>query len=545
MNHLHHLVAPLRAGLLSALRGVVGMLVYTTMSFGLWANQPPANAASKTFDVMEYRVQGARKISEMDIEKAVYPYLGPQRTAQDVDQARAALEKAYQDQGYKWVSVQIPPQNVTGGVIVLQVSEGEVGRVRVQGARYHSPNEIRAQASSLQEGTVLDAKAFLKDYSSLNQSGDRQVAVVPKPGVKPGTIDLDLNVKDKFPLHGSLEFNNRYSPNTEQFRVNGSVSYHNLWQLGHTIGMSFQVAPENTDQVTVFSGYYMAPVPEVDWLTLMLQGSKQDTSVSTLGSVSTVGKGTVVGPRAIIDLPGDRNEDKVFFHNVTLGIDYKNMEQVQTVVGTDTSTPITYYPVNATYGANWIGNGYATALNSGVTAHLRGMGSSPSEFNDRRVGADGNFIYLRGDLSHTRDLPGSGQIFGKMQGQISDDALLDAEQLSAGGLDTVRGYLESEASGDDAVMGSVELRSPSLGQWLGKTVQEWRFYLFSEAARLTLHNPLPEQEAAFNLASFGVGSRVAITEHFNGSLDLGVPVLEGVYTTAWTPRFTFRVWADF
>ena len=81
-----------------------------------------------------------------------------------------------------------------------------------------------------------------------------------------------------------------------------------------------------------------------------------------------------------------------------------------------------------------------------------------------------------------------------MQGQAADKPLVNSEQFSGGGLGTVRGYLESEELGDNAILGSAELRSPSLGGLLGKTVDEWRFYLFGEGGVLAIDDPLPEQQ---------------------------------------------------
>ncbi|MBV8276611.1 MAG: hypothetical protein JO170_15310, partial [Verrucomicrobia bacterium] len=66
--------------------------------------------------IQEYRVEGTHKLSELEVEEAVYPYLGPGRTTEDVEHARAALEKAYQEKGYQTVSVQIPAQQVRNGV---------------------------------------------------------------------------------------------------------------------------------------------------------------------------------------------------------------------------------------------------------------------------------------------------------------------------------------------------------------------------------------------------------------------------------------------
>ncbi|WP_312030655.1 ShlB/FhaC/HecB family hemolysin secretion/activation protein [Methylosinus sp. H3A] len=44
--------------------------------------------------------------------------------------------------------------------------------------------------------------------------------------------------------------------------------------------------------------------------------------------------------------------------------------------------------------------------------------------------------------------------------RIADGPLASSEQISVGGLDTVRGYLESEVLGDTGAAGTVELRQP-------------------------------------------------------------------------------------
>ena len=177
--------------------------------------------------------------------------------------------------------------------------------------------------------------------------------------------------------------------------------------------------------------------------------------------------------------------------------------------------------------------------------HVRGLGSDPDEFANNRFGADGSFIYTRGSITHSQDLRGGFQVFGKLQGQVADQPLVNSEQYTGGGLGTVRGYLESETLGDNAMLGSIEFRSPSLSARLGKRVNEWRFYAFAEGGVLTLHDPLPEQESQFNLASVGIGSRVRLFDHVSGSLDVGFPLVEQAHSGAGDVLLVFRVGADF
>jgi hemolysin activation/secretion protein len=527
------------------------------------SNTGSSSHSEQHFFIKQYRVEGGgHLLPKIDVETAVYPYLGPYRTTADVELARGALEQAYRDKGFQTVTVEIPQQQVAGGIVTFQVMQGEVGRLRVHGSRYFSIDEIKREAPSLQEGQSPNFSQVTHDLLVLNEIPDRRVTPTLRAGETPGTVDVDLNVKDTFPLHGSVEINNRYSADTTPLRINASVNYDNLWQLEHSVGFSFQIAPENPQDVKVFSGYYLARIPNVSWLSLMLQGTKQDSNVNTLGGIGVAGRGDVLGGRAIIALPPQKD----FYHSVSLGLDYKHFtqdESTPTSSGSSSNfnfTPITYFPLSAAYSGTWAANGYETDLNASVNLALRGTGSDPNDFQNSRSGASGDFIYFRGDLSHTRDFAEGFQLFVKGQGQASNEPLVNSEQFSGGGLGTVRGLLESEVLGDNALLGTVELRSPSLDSFLGKSVNEWRFYIFSDGGILAVDDPLPETPYSYNLLSVGGGTRIKLMGHLNGSIDIGVPLIvdsllaqvpsntfveNPIRERPYDARLTFRVWADF
>lgn len=494
--------------------------------------------------IKEYRIRGSKRLPPREIEEAVYPYMGPRRGEQDVEMARQALEKAYKDLGYQTVYVEVPPQDARGGVIIMQVVEATVGRLRVKGAKWFLPSQIKKHAPSMQEGMVPDFNEVKKDIVALNQWRDRKVTPELRQGVVPGTVDIDLIVEDKSPAHGSIEVNNRYNANTTPLRVNASFSYGNLWQLGHTLGLSYQIAPERLEDAMVYSGYYMMPVPGHDGLSFMLSGTKQDSNVSTLGGGAVAGRGSVLGFRLMKQLPAP-DESRGFFHSLSLGMDYKRFDQDIVLAGVVTSAPVTYYPFSIAYSAGKVRDHGFTDLNLGVTFHLRGMGDQ-AQFANRRFNADDGFFYLRGDASHTQDLPGGFQAFAKIQGQMSGSPLINTEQIAIGGLSTVRGYLEATQLGDSGIIGSAELRSPSLiGSGAKDSPHEWRFYAFYEGGRVFVSDPLPAQSSYFDLASVGIGTRLKLWNHLNGSVDLAMPLIDQPNAIANDIYARFRLWLDF
>jgi hemolysin activation/secretion protein len=502
----------------------------------------------RTFDINEYRVEGVTKLSTRELEKVLNPFLGPAHTLEDVEKARAALEKEYSDRGFQTVTVAIPPQTVREGVVTLKVTEGTVGRLRVRGARYFSPSDVKAMAPSVAEGTVPNFNDIVHDIVALNQIPDRRVTPQLHAGTAPGTVDVDLMVEDALPLHGSLEFNNRYSPNTTPYRVNGALRYENLWQAGHTIGVAFQVAPERLSDAEVFSAYYLLRFPHLTWFTLTANGVVQNSDISTLGVSAVAGRGQVVGARANFTLPGTTG----FYQTASAGPDWKHYGEGITTFASATqpagsiSTPITYIPLTVQYGANWSSESSQTQVNVTGVFNIRGLGSGSADFDAKRYGASGNFIYWRGDFARTDDLGLGLQLAERASGQYTPDPLVSPEQFTVGGVDSVRGYLEVQAAGDFGAAGSVEVRSPSLLTWFGAgPPNEWRFFAFADAGWTAIWQALPAQTAGFTLYSAGGGTRARLFGHLSGTLQVGVPFATVGNTEKGQPRVEFQVVGDF
>jgi len=517
-----------------------------------------------TLFIREFRVAGAKTLPRIEVEEAVYPFLGPGRTFADVTKAAEALQKVYQDKGYKTTQVVVPVQTGQGGIVRLQAVEGRVGALRVTGAQYFLPSRIKEQARSLAEGKVLNFNDVTREVVALNQLADRKVEPKLTPTGEPGVFDIDLQVKDKLPVHGRFELNNRRTVNTTPLRANASLSYGNLWQRGHSVGLSMQISPEDISEVNVLSGFYIWRFTDPDWLSVLVSGTKQDSDVSTLGSAAVLGKGEIIGLRALATLPGTDN----FFHSLSLGFDYKHFNQTLRSGSTSDVTPVSYYPLTAswdgsyfrrkekTYGDRKVNEIVGTTeMNAGLTMNLRGLGSSISSLDRNRFGSNGNFFYFRGDLAHTEKLRRDWELYLKGQGQASDQPLLNSEQAAGGGIGTARGYLEAEAVGDNSLFGTVELRTPSLLATKKKrdepegpdnrTGNEWRFYGFFDAGTITLHEALAEQISSYKLASIGIGTEVQLNNHFHGVVELALPLTGVTDTRAHEARVNFRLWADF
>jgi hemolysin activation/secretion protein len=246
--------------------------------------------------------------------------------------------------------------------------------------------------------------------------------------------------------------------------------------------------------------------------------------------------------RANFQLPATEG----FFQTLSVGLDYKlYLENLR--LGADRQkNPVHYWPFSLQYVASWFRDGAATTLTASALLSLRPISGSTELFDAKRYGASAAFALLRLGLERFDDLPFGLQLLERSQGQLSPAPLVGSEQIIIGGADTVRGYPEAQAAGDQGVSAGVELRSPSLLAPFGARDANWlRLHAFTDAGLAAIHSPLPEQKREFALASWGGGARLELYAMFRASAEVGVPLRSEGTTPKGTPRFLFRVAGDF
>ncbi|WP_090828462.1 ShlB/FhaC/HecB family hemolysin secretion/activation protein [Nitrosovibrio tenuis] len=515
---------------------MINKLLWAACLASLWGGMHTAYAQNARFDVFEYRVDGTTLLPVTVVEQAVYPYLGENKTLEDVEQARDALERAYHGAGYLTVLVSIPQQKVDSAVVMLTVTEAPVKRLRVVDSRYFSPNDIKAGIPELAEGNVPNFPEMQKQLANLSRSADRRVTPVLRAGKTPGTVEVDLKVKDQLPLHGSVELNSRQIPNTTLTRLSANVSWDNLWQRQHSLGVTGLITPENPDQSKVISANYTMPLASG---FLALYTIYSASSVASLGTLNVLGNGMIFGGRYILPLPGSEK----FFHTATFGVDYKDfIQNVNLIEGGNFNTPITYMPFTVGWDGTWIGEGRNTKLGLSANFHMRGLVGTEAAFANKRFKAHSNYIFLRGNLSHTETMRQGWGVTGRATWQLAAQPLINNEQSIVGGINTVRGYYEVEALGDDSATGQLEAFTPNYAGYLVEALEEFRLLAFIDGGTVRVLEPLPGQKDRFNLAGTGMGLRFRGWKTVSADFSWAVALEDATRTKAGDKRvhFTFR-----
>ncbi|QTC88652.1 ShlB/FhaC/HecB family hemolysin secretion/activation protein [Brevundimonas pondensis] len=517
-----------------ALRGAASALALAAV---LAVHASPAKAQDEaSFEVRAFQVKGNTVLPPEAVERAVYPFMGPGRTSDDVEAARAALQAAYEARGFVAVSVFIPEQSVEGGVLMLEVAEQPIGQVLVEGAK--RPDAVRAQAPSLTPGQTPNLPDFQRDVVALNQNPTRRVTPELRAGVAPGTLDVVLAVEETSPWHGSLELNNYSSASTTQLRTAATLRHDNMWGRGDSLSLSAQTAPERTTDGTVYSGNYLMRLGV--GTQLLAYAVHSDSDIAVVGGTNVIGKGDLAGLRLIRSLGGGDG----FYHSLTLGFDWKSFKE-DVILGADrAAAPIEYFPLMASWRGDWSGEARRSDLTFSGVLGVRGLGDDKWAFDAKRYNARQSFFTVKVDASHTEELVHDLQLMAKLSAQWTDRPLISNEQFGIGGSNTVRAYRESEAMGDYGLATQLEMRSPPLlADWPG--VDELRLYGFWDAGFVGIHDPLPGQKGENLLMSAGVGGRLRLFQYLNGAVDVGTPLISMPGRDAGLVSVRFRIWGEF
>ena len=513
------------------------------MAGSIAGGQPAAESELPRFDILEYDIEGNTRLTDADIERAVTPFLGEQKTLKEVEAARAALEAAYHDAGYLTVVVAIPEQRVDEGNVILSVLEGSVERLRVKGAEYHLASELKKNLPELAEGNVPYFPEVQKQLDAVNRTNDLKATPVLKAGRTPGTVEVGLEVDDQLPLHGSVDLNNRQSPGTRPLRLAASIHYDNLWQRNHSLNLTGQTAPEATEQIKVLAANYVMPVGKKgDALALYAVHSSSNVP----GPTSLLNNSDIAGLRLSMLLPAAGD----YTQSLSLGLDHKNIHPLKALVGGTLSTTlqpaVTYVPLVASYNGAWLQTSGSTALDATATLGMRGQfGNKEADFEAKRPGASAQYASLRAGLQQTQTF-GRWSASGRAELQAASGLLLPNEQYAAGGAENVRGYQESERTGDRALRVSLELRTPSVQLGSGASTLRMTGVGFYDAARLISLQYDPVQAATlpslvYLLRGTGVGVRVSGPKGLSFDLDLAKALTDGGNASINTRAGDFRV----
>ncbi len=477
---------------------------------------PAKPAAAPVVQVRQYLVVGVTLLEPTVVEAALAGLTGT-RTVEELHRAAADVQALYARAGYGAVVVYLPPQEVSGGVVTLQVIEGRLSTVRVEGAGSPAGEAaVLASLPALKTGQTPRLDELDVQLRMANDNPARRLRLVMLPGQQPEQTEAEVAVQPGARRQFSLDLDNTGTPSTGRARVALGWRDADFSGRDDVLDLRLQVSPAQPRRFAAASGSYRLPLyaqaTMVDAYALV-SDTESDRIPTAAGDLQFAGRGYLLGVRATRYL----HRLEAFEQRIAVGLErreQRNQCAIGTLpgdacgsVGGDLAiTPLTF--VYSLTGDAYLPIAMSVSLVQGLSTG--GRHGDRAAFEAVRLGARPDFTIVRLDGSLLQPLgPGGWELAARAAAQFASQPLVPAMQFGAGGRDSVRGYEEREIATDHGVALSLELSAPRqpITALQGAV---WRPLLFADAAHLRnrASAPCSGTHLHCDLASVGLGLRV-------------------------------------
>jgi len=426
-------------------------------------------------------------------------FIGQPLTYDRLDEMRDEILQYYESKGRPLVIVNIPPQEITGGVVQVTVQEATVGKITFSGNRHFSTSRLKKYIS-VKPGDPIDTYKLANDLAAMNQNPFRRSDAIFTPGKRPGTTDIDIKTADRRTIRFYGGTDNTGTVETDRDRYFGGVNWANFLWLDHQAMYQFTMSP-SFNKFRAQTMEYRMPIARNQ--NLLFFGNHTDVRPSNdIPTLYSRGRSWTTGGRYY--LPLARGRKSHYLHQVIIGGDWKQTNNTLEFGGFLVEKNIAQI-IQGTLGYNIGYKNKHLLLDINLNGYLSPGGLTPRNrthvLEEFRAGAKARYFYGTGTFGAAVIL-NHWELHFDIYGQWANQNLFPTEQLGLGGFATVRGYEERQLNADMGAIGNFELRTPSI-----LTKQDLYFIGFVDYGRGWFHKAEPGDPEHRTLLGAGAGVR--------------------------------------
>ncbi|MGE3153216.1 MAG: ShlB/FhaC/HecB family hemolysin secretion/activation protein [Nitrospiraceae bacterium] len=410
--------------------------------------------------VRDIQVTGNRVLSEAELAEVTAPFKNRTLTTEDLERLRLALTLHYVNKGYLTSGAIIPDQDVKDGVIMVQVIEGKLTRINIEGNEWFRSGYLRDRLE-LGVTTPVTLPPLQKRLQLLQQ--DRRIERINaelRPGEALGESELNVRVVDRNPFHANLQVDNYQTPLVGEIRGLATLADDNLTGNGDVLSLTYG---QSAGAKPIIDASYAIPFNRYD-TTFSANYRRNDYTLVEDPFEPLDIKTTT----EIIGFGLRQPIYKTVTDEVAFSILGEHLFTQSFLFGT---TPIDLFPgfqngaatvMALRFVQEWTHRTVDTvvAMRSRFSVGINALGATINADDDL---PDGQFLSWLGQAQAIKQLGKNWldmQLLGRMDLQVTNSPLFPLEQVPIGGRYSVRGYREVTLLRDNAFLASFESRVP-------------------------------------------------------------------------------------
>jgi hemolysin activation/secretion protein len=426
--------------------------------------------------------------------------------------------------GYITSGAIIPDQDVKFGVITVQIIEGSLAQIDVEGHDWFRAGYLRDR---IERGAQTPLRLEpLQERLQLLQQDPRieQIKAELRPGEKRGDSIMQLKVKEASPWKAWLDFSNYQTPVVGAERGLATIAHQNVTGNGDafsfTYGRSRGVNP-------IVDTSYSLPLNRYD--TTFIASYRRNDSLVVAAPFRSL---DLNAESEIIGFTLRQPIYRTLSDELAVAITGEHLSNKVTSIFDTAGLPSLFIPGSSNTGVSTVSalrliQEYVHRTSTSVIAARSRFSVGLdllSATNNSGPLPDGQFFSWLGQVQAVRRFDDwwGMQLLGQMSLQLANDRLFPLEQIPIGGRFSVRGYRENTLIRDNAFLASVENRYPVLTFSSGEDLLQFaQFVDLGRAWNAKGVTPDPQ-----TLAAVGLGLRWNILPRDRARFELywGLPL---------------------
>jgi hemolysin activation/secretion protein len=363
----------------------------------------------------------------------------------------------YVGKGYVNSGATIPDQRVSEGVVTVQITEGVLKEIHIEGTTWFRDRYLRDRIQ-LDTNPPLNMDALRTRLQLMLQDPrlERLNAEV-KPSTKPGEAILGVKVQEASPFKAWLEFNNYQTPVVGAEKGLATIAHRNLTGHGDqalfTYGRSRGVDPiidtSYTIPLTVYDTTFTAGYRRNDFL--VVESPFRPLDIKSQAEIFTLRLRQPVYHTLTDEVALAIEGERLFNKTTLLDTPFDFVPGTQNGVSKVSALRFVQEWTHRTSSSVF-------AIRSRVSLGIDALGAT---VNSGPV-ADGRYVTWLGQANWVKRFESGIELLNRLDLQIANDRLFPLEQIAVGGRYSVRGYRENTLVRDNAALYSFETRFPLL-----------------------------------------------------------------------------------
>lgn len=477
----------------------------------------PAPAGAEPTVVLRAIVfRGNTVLDDAALASAAAPWLDRPVTTEDLDALRVAVTRLYVDRGYINSGAVIPDQRVSDGTLAIDIVEGRLSEIRIQGTTTLRDGYLRERIELAADGPLniddLQEQLQIQAQSPLLERLNADL----QPGDRPGEARLAVDVAERRPYRLGLQVDNDVSPDLGPVRGKAVGVLLNPTGWGDVLSGEVEFGRG----LHGFALSYSRPLTARD-TTLAVYGERTDSVIveEPLDVLDVESESTTVGVRLshpvyrtsraqlLLGVAFERRRSQTFL----LGRGFPFSDGVEP----DGESRVSVFRLSQ----DWVQRSRDQVFAARSTFSV-GVDAFDATMNRGKV-ADASFVAWLGQAQWARRFGEDDyELLARLDGQLTDDPLLPLEQFSIGGASSVRGYRSNLLVRDWGYSASLELRIPVHRDEGGRITLRFAPFL-DLGGGWQRDRPTPRVR---RLASVGAGLRWDPDPRLHAELYLGIPL---------------------